>query len=65
MSRNTSRNTDRIKREAGGRGRGEAVERDGLDRKVGPGEQCLSFNIPFLATPFLLLLPLPYLLLLS
>ena len=59
MGRDTSRDTGRIRREAGGGGKGEAVKRDGLDRNVGLGEQCLSFNIPFLATPFLLLLPLP------
>ena len=45
------------------RHKGEA--RDGLGRKVGLGEQCLSFDILFLATPFLLLLPLPHLLFLS
>ena len=67
--RDMGRDMGGIMREAGGGGRGEAVEGDGLCRKVGLGEQRLSFNIPFLATLFLLLLPLPhspnYLLLLS
>jgi len=41
------------------RHKGEAIERGGLGRKVGLGEQCLSFDILFLATPFLLHLPSP------
>jgi hypothetical protein len=54
MGRDAGRDTDRVKR--------EAVEKGGLGRKVGLGKQCLSFDIIFLAIPFLLLLSLPHLL---
>ena len=53
MGRDAGRETGRVKGDVGGGGGGEAVERGDLGRKVGLGEQCLSFDI---------LLPLPHLL---
>ena len=53
VGKDIGRDTGRVKREAGGRGGEEAVEKSSL------GKQCLSFDILFLATPFLLLPPFP------
>ena len=57
IGRGAGRDTGRVTTEAGGGGEGEVVKRGGLGRKVGLGKQCLSFDILFLAAPFLLLFP--------
>ena len=59
IGRDAGKDMSRIKRAAGRRGEREVVERCGL------GKQCLNFDILFLATHFLLLLPLSHLLFLS
>jgi len=38
MGRDAGRETGRVKREAGGKGEREVVERDGLGKEVGLGE---------------------------